>query len=201
MCDDNSASLCKLSPVKFSTHPYHLPFEQTILVHHRVVGGDGGHVTSHGARPQLIRRRPVPGLCVSACPIINIVTLLLLLYYYYHCYYYCYCYCSFFKLINCIFIVFYFIFRFLNKNLIFSCYGMFRDIPECSGMFYVPGFIDGPDVLHRFTSDATSWAVDKTRNMEHSGTFRNILEYPGTSRNIKVYLTPNFLFAKLKYPC
>ena len=36
---------------------------------------------------------------------------------------------------------------------IFSCYGMFRDVPECSrmfqnvpacsGMFRVPGFIDG----------------------------------------------------------
>ena len=21
---------------------------------------------------------------------------------------------------------------------------MFRDVPECSGMFHVPGFIDGP---------------------------------------------------------
>ena len=24
----------------------------------------------------------------------------------------------------------------------FSCSGMFPDIPECSGMFHVPGFID-----------------------------------------------------------
>ena len=39
MCDDNSASFCRLSPVKSSTHPYHLPLEQTILVYHRVVGG------------------------------------------------------------------------------------------------------------------------------------------------------------------
>jgi len=23
-------------------------------------------------------------------------------------------------------------------------YSMFRDVPECSGMFHVPGFIDGP---------------------------------------------------------
>ena len=28
-------------------------------------------------------------------------------------------------------------------------------------------------------------AVDKTRNMEHPGTFRNIPEHPGTSRNMK----------------
>ena len=28
-------------------------------------------------------------------------------------------------------------------------------------------------------------AVDKTRNMEHSGTCRNIPEHPGTSRNMK----------------
>ena len=27
--------------------------------------------------------------------------------------------------------------------------------------------------------------VDKTRNMEHPGTFRNIPEHPGTSRNMK----------------
>ena len=26
---------------------------------------------------------------------------------------------------------------------IFSCSGMFRDVPACSGMFRVPGFIDG----------------------------------------------------------
>ena len=24
---------------------------------------------------------------------------------------------------------------------------MFRDVPECSGMFHVPGFIDGPTRL------------------------------------------------------
>ena len=24
----------------------------------------------------------------------------------------------------------------------FSCSGMFRNVPECSGMFHVPGFID-----------------------------------------------------------
>ena len=28
-------------------------------------------------------------------------------------------------------------------------------------------------------------AVDKIRNMEHPGTFRNIPEHPGTSRNMK----------------
>ena len=31
-------------------------------------------------------------------------------------------------------------------------------------------------------------AVDKTRNMEHSGTCRNIPEHPGTSRNMKKIL-------------
>ena len=29
------------------------------------------------------------------------------------------------------------------------------------------------------------WGVDKTRNMEHPGTFRNIPEHPGTFRNMK----------------
>ena len=31
-------------------------------------------------------------------------------------------------------------------------------------------------------------AVDKTRNMEHSGTCRNIPEHSGTSRNMKKFL-------------
>ena len=26
---------------------------------------------------------------------------------------------------------------------IFACSGMFRGVPECSGMFHVPDFIDG----------------------------------------------------------
>ena len=33
-------------------------------------------------------------------------------------------------------------FFFMKIILIFSCSGMFRDVPECSGMFHVPGFID-----------------------------------------------------------
>ena len=31
---------------------------------------------------------------------------------------------------------------------IFSCSGMFRNVPACSGMFRVPGFIDGRRKLH-----------------------------------------------------
>ena len=31
---------------------------------------------------------------------------------------------------------------------IFSCSGMFRDVPECSGVFRVPGFIDTPENIH-----------------------------------------------------
>ena len=30
---------------------------------------------------------------------------------------------------------------------IFSCSGMFRHVPECSGMFHVPGFIDIPKMV------------------------------------------------------
>ena len=33
---------------------------------------------------------------------------------------------------------------FMKIIFIFSCSGMFRDVPECSGMFRVPGFIDAP---------------------------------------------------------
>ena len=38
-----------------------------------------------------------------------------------------------------LFISYYYFFKMLKK---FSCSGMFRDVPECSGMFHVPGFID-----------------------------------------------------------
>ena len=31
----------------------------------------------------------------------------------------------------------------MKITFIFSCSGMFRDVPGCSGMFRVPGFIDG----------------------------------------------------------
>ena len=27
---------------------------------------------------------------------------------------------------------------------------MFRDVPECSGMFHVPGFIDAPDTITNY---------------------------------------------------
>ena len=36
---------------------------------------------------------------------------------------------------------------------IFSCSGMLRDVPECSGMFHVPGFIDAPiDTITKVTN-------------------------------------------------
>ena len=30
----------------------------------------------------------------------------------------------------------------MKTTFIFLCSGMFRDVPACSGMFHVPGFID-----------------------------------------------------------
>ena len=44
-------------------------------------------------------------------------------------------------------------------------------------------------VLHdtSFYSMRSCEAVDKTRNMEHPGTFRNIPEHPGTSNNYDNY--------------
>ena len=30
----------------------------------------------------------------------------------------------------------------MKNILIVSCSGMFRNVPECSGMFHAPGFID-----------------------------------------------------------
>ena len=34
------------------------------------------------------------------------------------------------------------LFFFMKILFIFSCSGMFRNVPECFGMFHVPGFID-----------------------------------------------------------
>ena len=91
-------------------------------------------------------------------------------------------------------LLFYFVYLFFLENyFIFSCSGMFRNVPACSGMFHVPGFIDGlrellqeEDVenirptLESHKINLEKQAVDKTRNMEHSGTCRNIPEHSGT---------------------
>ena len=42
-------------------------------------------------------------------------------------------------------------FFFMKITFIFSCSGMFRDVPECSGMFHVPGFIDALKKWRRLT--------------------------------------------------
>ena len=39
-------------------------------------------------------------------------------------------------------IILLFLFLFVKIIFIFSCSGMFRHVPACSGMFHVPGFID-----------------------------------------------------------
>ena len=65
---------------------------------------------------------------------------------------------------------------FLIIIIIIRCSGMFRDVPECSGMFHVPGFIDGPvgtAILTR-NFNINGQSGDKTRNMEHSGTSNKI---------------------------
>ena len=38
----------------------------------------------------------------------------------------------------------FYLFIFMKIIFIFSCSGMFRNVPACSGMFHVPGFIDTP---------------------------------------------------------
>ena len=38
----------------------------------------------------------------------------------------------------------------LENYFIFSCSGMFRNVPECSGMFHVPDFIDGLQNMSHF---------------------------------------------------
>ena len=59
--------------------------------------------------------------------------------FHYFSFFFCY-----FTLLLINFIFFFLYFFFMKIILIFSCSGMFRNVPACSGMFRVPGFIDGP---------------------------------------------------------
>ena len=61
---------------------------------------------------------------------------------------------------------------------------MFRNVPGCSGMFHVPGFVDARFNARHFNKNPYNQGVNKTRNMEHPGTFRNIPEHPGTGQII-----------------
>ena len=54
-----------------------------------------------------------------------------------------------------IIIIFFLInFFFMKIIFIFSCSGMFRHVPECSGMFHVPGFIDALVILRMLRNNA-----------------------------------------------
>ena len=44
-------------------------------------------------------------------------------------------------------VLFYYIFFFIKIIFIFSCSGMFRNVPACSGMFHVPDFIDAQEFV------------------------------------------------------
>ena len=53
------------------------------------------------------------------------------------------------KIILLLLLLLLYIYFFHEIIFIFSCSGMFQDVPECSGMFRVPGFIDAQCLLHR----------------------------------------------------
>ena len=42
----------------------------------------------------------------------------------------------------------FYLFIFMKIIFLFSCSGMFRNVPACSGMFHVPGFIDARPAFH-----------------------------------------------------
>ena len=82
-----------------------------------------------------------------------------------------------------LFYYYYIIITFFMKIIfIFSCSGMFRNVP-CSWFYRRPssGCSNALVPLPRK-------GVDKTRNMEHSGTCRNIPEHPGTWKKINIFL-------------
>ena len=58
------------------------------------------------------------------------------------------------------------------------CSGMFQDVPECSGMFHVPDFIDGP--LRHPAYYLIRVYVKRGTHPEPTGTCRNQPEPPGT---------------------
>ena len=53
--------------------------------------------------------------------------------------------CLFWLYIKYIYCLIYFLLLFFYN---FKNFFMFQDVPECSGMFHVPGFIDGRSVEH-----------------------------------------------------
>ena len=63
---------------------------------------------------------------------------------------------------------------FLIIMIVIPCSGMFRDVPGCSGTFR-----DVPCswFYRRLGATQGKQAVDKTRNIEHPGTSRNIPEH------------------------
>ena len=61
----------------------------------------------------------------------------------------------------------------MKITFIFSCSGMFRHVPECSGMFHVPGFIDAlicvwfwNSYLFTESRKVCGKVLDRTRNFE-----------------------------------
>ena len=66
---------------------------------------------------------------------------------------------NFYKKYVIIIILLYFFF--VKIIFIFSCSGMFRNVPECSGMFRVPGFIDGRSELLLYQVYVKAFFVDQ----------------------------------------
>ena len=56
-----------------------------------------------------------------------------------------------------IIIIFFNPFFFHENYFYFLCSGMFRNVPACSGMFRVPGFIDAPHDRCRVPSVVDAW--------------------------------------------
>ena len=54
-------------------------------------------------------------------------------------------------------------FFFMKITVIFSCSGMFQDVPACSGMFHVPGFIDALSYNHMWSSRVVAYRKQKTK--------------------------------------
>ena len=66
----------------------------------------------------------------------------------------------------------------MKITVIFSCSGMFRDVPECSGMFRVSGFIDAPIYpLYLLKTKITERNVNKFQRLLRERKGMKLLSY------------------------
>ena len=68
---------------------------------------------------------------------------------------------------------------------------MFRNVPECFGMFHVPGFIDGPSSVPKSKTETKHRRDGRQTTAIHE--FHAVLQEPNLSSQVPVNKTANML--------